>query len=162
MLSSQSASFTTPDWTGTLGVKFHHARLNWHTRSEIFSKRPKLKEPAHEIMALFILHKLILQTPMRSHPVGLDVWFFVGPFVFFHTSCVRTAKALVRLRECAGSPEPGLVAYVISTIISWSGSNWNWVFSDILSLLLHIFTDCQFEILVSKFTCEINLSDFII
>ena len=39
-------------------------------------------EPAHEIMALFVLHKLILQTRMRSHPVGLDVWFLVGPFVW--------------------------------------------------------------------------------
>ena len=27
----------------------------------------------HEIMALFVLRKLILQTCMRSHPVGLDV-----------------------------------------------------------------------------------------
>ena len=53
---------------------------------------------------------------------GLDVWFLVGPFVHFHTSCVWTAKALSRLRECAGSPEPSLVAYVISTIISWAGS----------------------------------------
>ena len=79
-------------------------------------------ELAHEIMALFVLSKLILQTCMRSHPVGLDVWFLVGPFVYFHTSCVRTAKALVRLRECAGSPEPSLVAYVVSTIISWAGS----------------------------------------
>ena len=34
-------------------------------------------EPAHEIMALFVLRKLILQTHMRSHPVGLDVWFLV-------------------------------------------------------------------------------------
>ena len=31
------------------------------------------------------------------------------------------AKALARLRTCAGSPEPLLVAYVISTIISWVG-----------------------------------------
>ena len=69
-------------------------------------------------MALFILLKLILQTRMHSHPVGLDVWLLVRPFVYFHTSCVRTAKALVRLRGCAGSPEPSLVAYVISTIIS--------------------------------------------
>ena len=30
---------------------------------------------------------------------------------------------LVRLHRCAGSPEPSLVAYVISTIISWAGSN---------------------------------------
>ena len=79
-------------------------------------------ELAHEIMALFVLRKLILQTRMRSHPVGLDVWFLVGPFVYFHTSCVRTAKALARLRGCAGSHEPSLVAYVISTIISWAGS----------------------------------------
>ena len=40
----------------------------------------KLLEPAHEIMALFVLRKLILQTRMRSHPVGLDVLFLVRPF----------------------------------------------------------------------------------
>ena len=37
-------------------------------------------------------------------------------------ACVRTAKALARLRGCVGSPEPSLVAHVISTIISWAGS----------------------------------------
>ena len=37
--------------------------------------------------------------------------------------CLGTAKALARLRGYAGSPEPSLVAYVISTIISWAGSN---------------------------------------
>ena len=61
---------------------------------------------------------------------------FIKPFVYIHTSCVRTAKALTRLRTCAGSPEPSLVrlrrcasspepslvAYVIRTIISWAGS----------------------------------------
>ena len=76
----------------------------------------------HLSQLIFVLHKLVLQTHMRSHPVGLNVWFLVGPSVYFHTSCVWTAKALVRLRECAGSPEPSLVAYVISTIISWAGS----------------------------------------
>ena len=81
-----------------------------------------LIEAAHEIMALFVLRKLILQTRMCSHPVGLDVWFFVGSFVYFHTSCVQTAKALARLRRCAGLPEPSLDAYVVSTIISWAGS----------------------------------------
>ena len=73
-----------------------------------------------EIIA--VLRRLILQMCMCSHPVGLDVWFLVGPFFYFHTLCVRTAKALARLREYAGSPEPLLVAYVISTIISWAGS----------------------------------------
>ena len=42
----------------------------------------------HETMVLFVLHKLILQTCMRSHPVGLDVWFLVGPFVYF--MCVNS------------------------------------------------------------------------
>ena len=74
-------------------------------------------------MALFIFRKFILQTCMRSHLVGLDVWFLVGAFAYFHTSCVRTVKALARLHRCAGSPEPSLVAYVISTIITWAGSN---------------------------------------
>ena len=44
-------------------------------------------------------------------------------FVYFHTYCVWTEKALVRLRRCAGSPEPSLVACVISTIILWAGTN---------------------------------------
>ena len=84
--------------------------------------RPYTFEPSHEIIVGFVLHKLLLQTHMRSHPMGLDVWFLVGPFVYSHISCVRTARALVRLSGCAGSPEPSLVAYVISTITSWAGS----------------------------------------
>ena len=73
-------------------------------------------------MELFILRNLILQTCMHSHAMGLDVWFLVGPFVCFHTSWKRTAKALARLRECIGSPESSLVDCMISTIISWAGS----------------------------------------
>ena len=72
-------------------------------------------------MVLFVLRTLILQMCMRSHPVELDVWFLVVPFVYFHTSCVRTAKALARLLGCAGSPEPSLVPYVISTKTQFVG-----------------------------------------
>ena len=79
-------------------------------------------EPTHEIMALIALRKLNLQTRMRSNPRGLHVWSLVRPFVYFHTLCVRTAKALARLRGCAVSPEPSLFAYAINTIISWAGS----------------------------------------
>ena len=53
---------------------------------------------------------------------GVDVWFLVGLFIYFHPSCVRTAKALAELRWCAGLPQPSLVAYVISTISSWTSS----------------------------------------
>ena len=56
-------------------------------------------ESSHEIMALSVLRKLILQTCMCSHSIGLFVWFLVGPFVYFHTLCVRTVKALARLRR---------------------------------------------------------------
>ena len=70
----------------------------------------KWNDPTHEIIVLFVLRKPILQTRMRSYLVGIDVWFFVGTIVFFHTSCVRTTKALVRLRGCTGLPEPSLVA----------------------------------------------------
>ena len=71
-------------------------------------------------MVLFVLRKPMLHTRMHSHLMGLDVWLLVGPFVYFHTLCVWTAKALTRLRVSAGSPEPSLVAYAISTIISWA------------------------------------------
>ena len=57
----------------------------------------RIFEPAHQIMALFNLCRLIRQTRMRSHPVGLHIWFLVWSFVYFHTSYVRTAKALARL-----------------------------------------------------------------
>ena len=63
-------------------------------------------KPAYEIMILFVLRKLILQTRMRSHPVGLDVWFLVRHFIY----------------GWAGSPKQSLVPYVISSIISWAGS----------------------------------------
>ena len=105
--------------------------------SEHFLRRPY--EPSHEIMALFALYKLIFETRLRSHPVGHDVWFLVRPFVYFQISCVRTAKVLARLRGYAGSPGPSLVAYVISTIISWAGSydEWGrlqWALGQIISL----------------------------
>ena len=76
-------------------------------------------ESAHEIMALFVFRKLILQTRMRSHPVALDVWFLVR---LSSTSILHVYEQR-RLCGCAGSPEPLLFAYVISTIISWAGSN---------------------------------------
>ena len=89
-------------------------------------------------MALFVLRKLILQTRMRSHPVELDVWFLVGPFVYFNTSCVRTAKALARLRGCAGSSESSLVAYVVSMLISWAGSNYYDVVEHFFDVQVHV------------------------
>ena len=39
----------------------------------VVGQTQSINKPAHEIMALFILRKFILQTRMRSHPVGLGV-----------------------------------------------------------------------------------------
>ena len=58
---------------------------------------------------------------MHSHPVGLDVWFFDRTLCLLPYFICANRKALARLRRCAGSPEPSLVACVISTIISWAG-----------------------------------------
>ena len=62
---------------------------------------------------------------IRSNIVRLAVWFLVGPFVYFHTSC-----------DCVNSEgsgtEPSLVACAISTIISWAGSIILFVFNLII------------------------------
>ena len=71
-------------------------KVSW--LSSVFLKN----EPTHEILALFVLCKFIFKKCMPSHTVGLDVCFFVWTFVYFHSSCVRTAKALARLHGCAG------------------------------------------------------------
>ena len=105
----------------------HTSRLSM---KPFFLFRYSIFEPAHEILAFFALRKFILQTHMRSHPVAQYVWCFVRPFVYFHTLYVRTAMALARLRRCTGSPEPSLVAYVISTIISWAGSFAEYILPD--------------------------------
>ena len=60
------------------------------------------------LMAFFVLRKLILQTLMRSHPVGLDAFFLSDP----------PSTSILHVCE-----QPSLVAYVISSIISWAGSN---------------------------------------
>ena len=60
----------------------------------------KTYEPSYEIMALFVLRKLILQTHMRSHPVGLDVWFLVGPLF---TSIVHVCEQRRLWRDCANA-----------------------------------------------------------
>ena len=81
---------------------------------------------SHKIMVLFVLRKQMLQTCMRNQPVELDVWFLVGPFVYFHTSCVWTAKALVRLHQCADLPEPpwSPMFFKYHNLVSWLLSKW--------------------------------------
>ena len=65
-----------------------------------------------------ILEFIVLQMCMCSTLFGLQTWNFSCSFLKVPTTFLRTAKALARLRLCAGSPEPLLVAYVISTFVS--------------------------------------------
>ena len=75
----------------------HFVQTFCNNRLECIDITMRPFEPAHEILALFVLRKLILQTRMRSHPMGLHLWFLVGPFVYFHTLCERTADAQASL-----------------------------------------------------------------
>ena len=52
-------------------------------------------------MALFVLRKDILQTSTRSHPVALDVWLLVGPFVYFDTANSDGSGETARMRRLA-------------------------------------------------------------
>ena len=100
-----------------LGLVYHYEPKYSDRQDWVWAGLYELYEPSHEIVVLFVFCK-ILQTHMRNHP-GL---IFGRTLRQFHTSCVQTEKALARLHKCAGSPEPLLVAYVISTIISWGGT----------------------------------------
>ena len=51
-----------------------HPKLSQRIVFETTCRRSyTINEPAHEIMILFVLRELILQTCVGSHPVGLDV-----------------------------------------------------------------------------------------
>ena len=79
-------------------------------------------EPAHEIMARFVLRKLILQARIRSYPVALAVWFFTLRLLPYFM-CARMRRLAWAF---AGR-------YMISIIISRAGSNGEQVY-DIMSI----------------------------
>ena len=58
---------------------------------------------------------------MPSHSDGPGIWLSVWRFLLTHCLYERAAEVLARLRGCAGSPEPSLLAYAISTKFAWRG-----------------------------------------
>ena len=60
---------------------------------------------------------------MPSHSEGPGIWLSVWRFLLTHYLYERAAEVLARLRGCAGSPEPSLLAYAISTKFAWRGPN---------------------------------------
>ena len=59
---------------------------------------------------------------MPSHSEGPGIWLSVWRFLLTHCLYQRAAEFLARLRGCAGSPEPSLLAYAISTKFAWRGT----------------------------------------
>ena len=58
---------------------------------------------------------------MPRHSEGPGIWLSVRKFLLTHCLYERAAKVLARLRGCAGSPEPSLLALAISTKLAWRG-----------------------------------------
>ena len=58
---------------------------------------------------------------MPSHSEGPGIWLSVWRFLMTHCMYERAANVLARLRGCAGSPEPSLLTWAISTKFAWRG-----------------------------------------
>ena len=58
---------------------------------------------------------------MPSHSEGPGIWLSVWRFLLTHCLYERAAEVLARLRKCAGSPEPSLLALAISIKFAWRG-----------------------------------------
>ena len=81
-------------WCGSYGNlnEIYYSKFTKDHSSKIGLIIARTNEPSHEIIVLFVLCKLVLQMCMHSHPVGLDMWFLVGSFIYFHTSCGETVR----------------------------------------------------------------------
>ena len=58
---------------------------------------------------------------MPSQSEGPGIWLSVWRFLLTQCLYERAAEVLARLRGCAGSPEPSLLALAISTKFAWRG-----------------------------------------
>ena len=76
--------------------------------------------PAHEVL-VFIGYA---QKPPLNARTGvyIEAYFLFEPY-FFHTMCIRKAKALTRLHVYTGSCEHSLLIDAISTKTSCAGAN---------------------------------------
>ena len=70
---------------------------------------------------------------------------FVWGFLKVPTTCLRIAKDLAKLRLCAASPEPMLIAYVISNLFSCAGSQMLYFNLDVSGDCGSLFTSTTFS-----------------
>ena len=91
--------------------------------------------PAYEIRDLMFFRFVVLRMRMRSPLFGLRTCGVLAwSFLRVSSTCLRTAMALARLRLCAGSSEPLLVAIPFSDILAqiinynlWGWRDMKWV-----------------------------------
>ena len=85
------------------------------------------------------------QSPIFRH--AFSFW----SILIVSTTCMRTAKALARLRLCAGSPELLLVANMLSILFSCAGS---FFLNDYLLLSLPVITTSTLSALLITITSD--------
>ena len=78
--------------------------------------------PSHEVMVIFVFCKRILQTRMGIHPVGIDVWFLVGPFVYFMWANSEGSGETARMRRFAWA-FAGRLCDKYHNLMSWPNYN---------------------------------------
>ena len=83
-------------------LKFVSATYQVHSR--------KINDPRQANLCLRAFRHDKFQLRMPSHSEGPGIWFSVWRFLVIHSLYERAAKVLARLRGCAGSPEPSLLA----------------------------------------------------
>ena len=69
-----------------------------------------LYEPRHMSLCLWAFRHDKFQLRMPSHSEGPEIWLSVWRFLLTPCLFERAANVLARLRRCAGSPEPSLLA----------------------------------------------------
>ena len=69
-----------------------------------------LFEPRQANLCLRAFRHDKFQLHMPSHSEGPGIWLSVRRFLLSYCLYERAAEVLARLRKCAGSPEPSLLA----------------------------------------------------
>ena len=97
-------------WAHELG-RLEHSLMHTILRDlEELVKAIPLYEPRQANLCLRAFRHDKFQLRMPSHSEGPGIWLSVWRFLLIHCLYERAAEVLARLRGCAGSPEPSLLA----------------------------------------------------
>ena len=117
----QKAAFVVSDGFA-VSSQFYGQKWQWKLEFVHVNICDKMS-PVKRIVCLRAFRHDKFQLRMPSHLEGPGIWLSVWRFLLTHCLYERAAKVLARLRGCAGSPEPSLLAKAISTKFAWRGPN---------------------------------------